>query len=368
MVEGMSASSSECLPDLIAREAAARRGFLTDVDYVVTSAGLWPAAGAPSVVYATRGIATFDVQVAGGSRLLPSGEYAGAVAEPMTDLVQLLATVTAGVHGGVGIDGCGAAAVRPVSPAEQALIDAAAAPTAAAVRAAAGNVPGLIGATDGEVQLNRTRMPAVSVHGVEGAHSGPGVNTVIPAVVSGKFSVRVGPGMDAVAVTAAVTRALEARFKELGSPNELTIVSVASDPWEADPASPLYLAAFRAVERATGRAPVPTRSGHSLPVLNELERRVGAPILVLPLSGPVAAGAAGARAAGAPVGPDDDTVSRADFLTAAVTLATLIAEIAAVHDALGGPDAAATRRRAAAAERGNTGALGRIKEIWKGLA
>ncbi len=38
--------------------------------------------------------------------------------------------------------------------------------------------------------MGRMRMPSLSLHGIEGAFYGPGAKTVIPASVSGKFSIR----------------------------------------------------------------------------------------------------------------------------------------------------------------------------------
>lgn len=40
------------------------------------------------------------------------------------------------------------------------------------------------------VLMGRTREPSLSLHGIEGAYSGAGGKTVIPATVSGKFSLR----------------------------------------------------------------------------------------------------------------------------------------------------------------------------------
>ena len=40
------------------------------------------------------------------------------------------------------------------------------------------------------VVMGRMRMPSLSLHGIEGAFYGPGAKTVIPASVSGKFSIR----------------------------------------------------------------------------------------------------------------------------------------------------------------------------------
>jgi hypothetical protein len=41
-----------------------------------------------------------------------------------------------------------------------------------------------------EVLMGRMRMPSLSLHGIEGAFYGSGAKTVIPAKVSGKFSIR----------------------------------------------------------------------------------------------------------------------------------------------------------------------------------
>ena len=40
------------------------------------------------------------------------------------------------------------------------------------------------------VLMGRMRQPSLSIHGIEGAFSAPGGKTVIPAKVSGKFSIR----------------------------------------------------------------------------------------------------------------------------------------------------------------------------------
>lgn len=41
-----------------------------------------------------------------------------------------------------------------------------------------------------EALMGRMRQPSLSLHGIEGAFSGVGAKTVIPAKVSGKFSIR----------------------------------------------------------------------------------------------------------------------------------------------------------------------------------
>ncbi|CAG8722507.1 11794_t:CDS:1, partial [Scutellospora calospora] len=40
------------------------------------------------------------------------------------------------------------------------------------------------------------RYPSLSIHGIEGAFSSPGFKTVLPAKVTGKFSIRIVPNQD----------------------------------------------------------------------------------------------------------------------------------------------------------------------------
>lgn len=47
-----------------------------------------------------------------------------------------------------------------------------------------------------ELLLHLWRYPSLSIHGIEGAFPEPGIKTVIPAKVIGKFSIRQVPHMD----------------------------------------------------------------------------------------------------------------------------------------------------------------------------
>lgn len=55
------------------------------------------------------------------------------------------------------------------------------------------------------------RFPSLSIHGIEGAFDEPGAKTVIPGRVTGKFSIRLVPHMDASLVETQVTRAARGR-------------------------------------------------------------------------------------------------------------------------------------------------------------
>lgn len=365
VIEGMSSSASECIPDLIEREAT-KGAFLADVDYVVTSAGTFPAPSTPSVVYGTRGILSLDVQVVGGSKVISAGEFGGVVAEPMTDLVHLLAAISAdnaSGAGGVGVKACGRDAVEPPSGEESARANAidASRSTLASLKAAAGDVPAFSEDDPRQVQLARTRFPSLSIHGIEGAYSGPGPSPAIYPAVSGKVSVRLGPGQQVKAVADAFIAALREHFGSLKSPNELTVTHDGADPWECDPESPLVVAVSAAVSKATGKNPVLARSGHTISALSHLEKTIGAPAVVVPLSGPVASSAGDTALL-----QDIDPIARSDYLDGIVVRCAVLSEIAASFEEEGGAESAAMRRQRHA--NASSGPLSRIKEIWRGLA
>ena len=80
------------------------------------------------------------------------------------------------------------------------------------------------------------RYPSLSIHGIEGAFSSAGSKTVIPASVSGKFSIRLVPNLTPAEVEPLVNEYLEAEFKKLGSKNTLTIEALhGGKPWLSDP-------------------------------------------------------------------------------------------------------------------------------------
>lgn len=346
--EGMEESDSECLADLIGREAT-RGGFLSDIDYAIISDNYWLGTTKPALCYGLRGIASFQVAVSAGSKTLHSGIFGGVIAEPMTDVVQLLAAVTAAGHGGdIPVPGCARSDCTPLSLEEEALYRGISFDVEE-FRKEAGDVPSLIGGTDAtSVLMNRWRYPALSVHGIEGGYSGTGMKTVIPGSATGKFSVRLVPGQDPKAVEEAMRGALEARFAELNSPNQLSITSSSSDPWLADPKGPLYQAGASALLKVYGVRPDLTREGGSIPITNMLQDALGVETMLLPL-GQSDDGAHG----------ENEKMARKNYLHGISVLATVMDEVARVH-AEGIANGTVTRKRA--------GALGRLRDIWYGLS
>ena len=121
------------------------------------------------------------------------------------------------------------------------------------------------------VIMARMRNPSLSIHGIEGAFSGVGAKTVIPATVGGKFSLRsvckftgrrldlsktsstrLVPPQQPDDIRAKVEAYLKAEFAKLNSKCSMKIEYLHGGiPWVADHKHWNYEAAKRATEVST---------------------------------------------------------------------------------------------------------------------
>ena len=342
LFEGMKQSNSECLPDLLSREC--RRGaFLSNIDYIVITDNFCLNGSKPCLTYGLRGLAEFEIDVYGGEKNLNSGMFAGTIAEPMTDLIQLLAAISNLGHHDIGVNECGRNSADVRSEAEDALYRGISFDTQR-FREDAGNVPALIGGDNvRDVLMNRWRYPALSIHGIE-PYTGPGLKTIIPGAVSGKFSIRLVPGQNPEKVELEIRKVLENRFVELKSPNRLTISSSTSKPWLTDPKSTLFTAGAKALLRVHGVRPDLTREGGSIPVVGMLADAIDAEIMLLPL------GASDDAAYS-----ENEKFDKRQYLMGVTSLFVLLEEVANAH----------SRRDDLPPPRS---AFSRLRDIWYGLS
>jgi len=132
--------------------------------------------------------------------------------------------------------------------------------------------------------MGRMRESSLSLHGIEGAFSAPGAKTVIPARVSGKFSIRLVPNQTPELVDPLVIKYLEAAFAKLGTKNKLVVESLhGGKPWVADPDHWNYKAAAKATKAIWGKEPNYTREGGSIPVTLTFAEALGVNVLLLPM-------------------------------------------------------------------------------------
>jgi len=86
-----------------------------------------------------------------------------------------------------------------------------------------------------EMLMDRMRLPSLSLHGISGAYSGTGSVTVIPAKVTGRFSVRLVPPQTPEMVNPWITAYIKEEFKKLNTKNNLELEYFGGGlPWLAD--------------------------------------------------------------------------------------------------------------------------------------
>lgn len=148
--------------------------------------------GKPAVCYGLRGLCYLEVDLAGPSHDVHSGQFGGAVINPATVLVELLASLK-DAQGRVTIPGFYDDVVPLSDEERQALarlpFDAPAFLRAAGVSAERGEA--------GYTVLERIwARPTLDINGLTSGYQGDGAKTIIPARASAKLSMRLVPAQD----------------------------------------------------------------------------------------------------------------------------------------------------------------------------
>ncbi|KAB5591097.1 Cytosolic nonspecific dipeptidase [Ceratobasidium theobromae] len=242
--EGMEESGSEGLDDFINAESKPGKYF-DGVDCVCISDNYWLNDVTPCLTYGLRGISYFKVNIQGPAKDLHSGLFGNCVHEPMTDLFHLFSKLVT-PHGKILIPGINEL-VAPLTAEERARYER--------IDYSIQDINESVGASialssdKAEVLMGKMRYPSLSIHGIEGAFSAAGAKTVIPAKISGKFSIRLVPDMTPENVDGLVIKYLEAEFAKLGSKNKMTVENLhGGKPYVADPNHWNFVAAAKATE------------------------------------------------------------------------------------------------------------------------
>lgn len=213
LYEGMEEYGSEGLFDCIRDEAKKANGFLKDVDYFCISDNYWLGKTKPCLTYGLRGLAYFELAIQSCKQDLHSGVFGGTVPEAMTDLVQLMGTLVDN-KGNILIDGI-MKDVKPRTPEEDALYDPVDFDIESYKKESGIVGDRLLSDDKRELLMKRWRYPTCSLHGIEGAFSGVGAKTVIPARVKGKFSLRLVPDQKPDQIEECVRAHLEREFAKV---------------------------------------------------------------------------------------------------------------------------------------------------------
>jgi len=276
--EGMEESGSEGLDDLL---MARKDDFLSSVDYVCISDNYWLGKKRPCLTYGLRGLVYFNIEVECARKDLHSGVFGGTVHEAMPDLCYLLNCLvdkdTNILIPGIDRD------IAPLLHKEDEIyekidydIDE--------YRKDVGAVRLPHDEDKVKLLMHRWRFPSLSVHGIEGAFYEAGAKTVIPAKVIGKFSIRLVPNQDPDHIAECVSKYLNEKWVERGSPNKMKVNLISSGkPWTEDPNHPHYEAAKKAIKHVFKVDPDMTREGGSIPVTLTLQEATGKNVILVPV-------------------------------------------------------------------------------------
>ena len=273
LYEGEEESGSEGFEKTVAKEYQ----FFGKVDGLLIMDAVWFGEKKPSMAYGTRGLVYAFIEIQGPSRDLHSGSYGGSLREPMLDLVTILSGLV-NLDGKILVDGV-YDSVKPLTPQEEKLY--------ANVEFNIADYKQSIGYTTKwsnedpkSLLMNLWRYPSLSIHGIEGAFSGPGGKTVIPAKVTGKVSIRIVPDQKPDEIAKLLKKHVQKEFEKLHSPNKLTFtINSTGEWWYGDPTNFLFKANANAITKYWKMEPSFTRAGGSIPIIPFMEQLFKAPAI-----------------------------------------------------------------------------------------
>ncbi|MGB8356700.1 MAG: dipeptidase [Chthoniobacteraceae bacterium] len=236
--------------------------------------------GIPTLTYGLRGIAAMELKITGPSTDLHSGIYGGTIANPVTMLARLLATLHDD-HGHVLVEGF-YDNVLPIEDWEKkAWADL---PLRDEDLIKLSGVSQLFGES-GYTAFERTwARPTAEINGIGGGYQGLGTKTVLPSEAFAKLTFRLVANQQPDVVLEKVKTHL---LKNLNPAVRLEITCGHSgEPYVMNPHSTDGMAAQRALQKTFGREVALIREGGSIPIVQSFKKILGSETLLLGLALP----------------------------------------------------------------------------------
>ena len=223
----------------------------------------------PSITIGLRGLSYVEVEVEGPNKDLHSGVYGGSVVNPVNALAKMI-TDLKDETGKVSIPGFYDDVVE-ISMDDRAAM--ASAPFNEAEYKKGLGVEELDGEQGYSYRERASIRPTLDVNGIWGGYIGEGAKTVLPSKAFAKISMRLVPFQD----PDKITKMFEDHFMSIAPKG----VKVKVNPHHGGqpavtPTDTLeYKAAHLALEKTFGKAPIPERSGGSIPIVALFEEVFG---------------------------------------------------------------------------------------------
>jgi acetylornithine deacetylase/succinyl-diaminopimelate desuccinylase-like protein len=260
-------------PNLGAFVAANKELLKADVILISDSAML--SMENPSLDVGVRGLSYIEVEVTGANRDLHSGTYGGAVANPITILSKMIASLH-DENNHVTIPGFYDDVVEATKEERELMARAPFNEQEYKDELGVQELWGEKGFTTNE----RTGIrPTIEINGIWGGYTGEGAKTVLPSKATAKISARLVPNQS----SHKITEKLLEHFKKIAPPS-VTVKAFehhGGEPYMTPIDSKGYKAAAKAVEQTFGKTPIPVRGGGSIPICSILEKELGIKIIFM---------------------------------------------------------------------------------------
>ncbi|NOZ29300.1 MAG: dipeptidase [Chloroflexi bacterium] len=229
----------------------------------------------PSIVYALRGLAYFEIHVQGPASDLHSGTFGGVVENPAQALCRLIAGMK-DERGRITLPGF-YDDVRPLSEEERA--DLAKLPQTDAWWQEQTGAPALFGEEGYTATERATARPTLDVNGLLSGFIGEGTKTVLPSKAMAKISMRLVPDQHPDRIHEGLRAYLEANAPPTITWELEYIASCLPAIVERD--SKAIRVASQALEAVWGKPPLFTRMGGSVPVVGMIKELLNVDSLML---------------------------------------------------------------------------------------
>jgi len=237
--------------------------------------------GVPTLTYGLRGVTALEVKVTGPKMDLHSGVFGGAVANPITALAQLLATLH-DREGRVAIAGF-YDRVKPLENWEREAWRKLPVDGDNLVLKETG-VPELFGEAGYNSVERIWARPTTEINGIGGGYQGKGTKTVIASHTMAKLTFRLVPEQEGDEILKLAKTHLR---KNLPKGVTLEITDGHSGPWYlTDPHSAIGEAAQRALRKAFNAEVALIREGGSIPIVSQFRSILGVETLLMGLALP----------------------------------------------------------------------------------
>ncbi len=248
---------------------------LLKADCVLISDSAMISLETPSLDIGLRGLSYIEVEVTGPNRDLHSGVYGGAVANPITILAKMIASLH-DENNHITIPGFYDDVLE--SSEEERKLMAEAPFNEYDYKEDLGVIE--LWGEKGYSTNERTGIrPTLELNGIWGGYTGEGAKTVLPSKAYAKISTRLVPQQ----TNAKISDLLIKHFQTIAPPYVKVKATLhhGGDPYLTPISSSAYQAAAKAIEATFGKAPIPVRGGGSIPICSLFEKELNAKVVLM---------------------------------------------------------------------------------------